>query len=301
VTAAVLTHPLRAQRKPGPKAEDAPPEVEAMLGDADRVLEMMDSGRLPAEPTTPISVPVNRRGVPLRPLTMEQEKELATRIQQWGCIEARNIFVLANIGLVRKVVNQFRYTGVREEDLMQEGVLGLMRATETFEPNRNVRFSTYCMHWIRAKVQRHLQALQRDDTPRMSEAPMEETSDGRRHRPRTRAISLDDLVGDRHRESAVTVAETVPDETFDAQDEHTFSLQRRDALLRVFDEIRGEMKDRRIDMIIDHRLLAEEPETLWEVGVRVDLSRERVRQLEAKIMNLVEEKLSIQISRMITA
>src|SRR5687768_10302467 len=139
-------HPLRARRRPGPPGADAKPRPDQDLEDAIRVLELIESGVLPAQPPPALPVPVDAAGKPRRRLTAEDERALAERIQTWGDVDARNALVLANLGLVHLVANQMRRTGVRYEDLVQEGTLGLLRATETFEPDRNVRFSTYCVY-----------------------------------------------------------------------------------------------------------------------------------------------------------
>jgi len=188
----ILTqHPLRARRRPGPPGADAKPRPDQELEDAIRVLELIEQGVLPHDAPPALPVPVDAAGKPRRRLTAEDERALAERIQTWGDVDARNALVLANLGLVHLVANQMRRTGVRYEDLVQEGTLGLLRATETFEPDRNVRFSTYCVYWIRAKIQRYLQRLDRDDTPAIAGAEMETLAGGRRRRPRARSVSID--------------------------------------------------------------------------------------------------------------
>ena len=178
-------HPLRARRRPGPPGAESAPAIENELEDAARILELVDQGVLPADGPPPLPIAVDAMGKPKKRLTAEDEQALAWRIQTWGDIDARNALVLANLGLVHLVANQMRRSGVRYEDMVQEGTLGLLRATETFEPDRGVRFSTYCVYWIRAKIQRLLQRLDRDDTPSIASAEMETLAGGRRRRPST--------------------------------------------------------------------------------------------------------------------
>ena len=293
-----MRQPLTAKRKPGPAAEDARPTADALIGEAAKVLALVESGQLSAQGLPPpISIPVNRQGKPLKPLTVEQERELAVRIQGWGCVEARRMFVLANMGLVHMVARQQRHTGILYEDLTQEGVLGLIRATETFDPAKGVRFSTYCVHWIRAKIGRFAQHLERDDAPRLTEAPMEVTADGRRMRPRMKAVSLQAEAGNIHvnGDDKLSIEERVADDRIEGQQGLLERHQRRDLFLRVFDEIRAETKDRRIDVVIRHRLLAEEPESLDKIGQRMALSCEGARLLEIKVLEMAREKMDWEL------
>lgn len=283
-------HPLRARRRPGPPGADAPPAIETELEDAARVLELIESGVLPSEGPPALPVPVDASGKPRRRLTAEDEAALGYRIQTWGDIDARNALVLANLGLVHLVANQMRRSGVRYEDLVQEGTLGLLRATETFEPDRGVRFSTYCVYWIRAKIQRLLQRLDRDDTPSIAGAEMENLEGGRRRRPRARAVSLEAPLGSGSEGDERSVGDLVTDDGETPQDA-TLRFERDRAVDRVLTDIAKEIGDPRLVTIIEKRLLADEPETLAVLGDRLNLSREGARLLENKVLKLARQRL----------
>lgn len=283
-------HPLRARRRPGPPGADAAPAIETELEDAARILELIESGELPSEAPPALPVPVNASGKPLRRLTAEDEAALGYRIQTWGDIDARNALVLANLGLVHLVANQMRRSGVRYEDLVQEGTLGLLRATETFEPDRGVRFSTYCVYWIRAKIQRLLQRLDRDDTPSIAGAEMENLEGGRRRRPRARAVSLEAPIGSGAEGDERSVGDLVTDDGETPQDA-TLRFERDRAVDRVLTDIAKEIGDPRLVTIIEKRLLADEPETLAVLGDRLNLSREGARLLENKVLKLARQRL----------
>src|SRR3989338_2082642 len=85
-------------------------------------------------------------------LSAEEEAGLALLVQKKGDIEARNKLVMANLGLVYFVANQMFRPYLRREDLLQEGLLGLMRASDTFRPDRQIRFSTYGVFFVLAKI-----------------------------------------------------------------------------------------------------------------------------------------------------
>jgi RNA polymerase sigma factor (sigma-70 family) len=99
---------------------------------------------------------------PATPLTAAEEQRLALLARE-GDRGARNRMVEANVALVAHIARRLRPAGstVPQADLVQEGVLGLMKAIERFDPTRGHRFSTYASWWIRGAV---LQAL-RDAPP----------------------------------------------------------------------------------------------------------------------------------------
>ncbi len=280
-------HPLRARRRPGPPGQDVVPQADQDLDDAHRVLELIDDGVLPRTAPPPLPVPVDALGKPRRRLTAEDEQALAQRIQTWGDVDARNALVLANLGLVHLVANQMRRKDIRYEDLVQEGTLGLLRATETFEPHRNVRFSTYCVYWIRAKIQRFLQRLDRDDTPSIAGAEMETLAGGRRRRPRARSVSIDTPVDD---DADRSVGDVLKD-AGERPEDFALRVERARAVTAVLDSICAEIGDPRLRTIIEKRLLADEPETLATLGDRLNLSREGARLLENKVLKLARQRL----------
>ncbi len=280
-------HPLRARRRPGPPGQEVIPRADQDLDDAHRVLDLIAGGVLPRSGPPPLPVPVDALGKPRRRLTAEDERALAERIQTWGDVDARNALVLANLGLVHLVANQMRRKDIRYEDLVQEGTLGLLRATETFEPHRNVRFSTYCVYWIRAKIQRFLQRLDRDDTPSIAGAEMETLAGGRRRRPRARSVSIDTPVDDDADRSVGDVLKDAGERPEDV----ALRFERARAVAAVLDGICAEIGDPRLRTIIEKRLLADEPETLATLGDRLNLSREGARLLENKVLKLARQRL----------
>jgi RNA polymerase primary sigma factor len=94
-------------------------------------------------------------------LTAEEEVALAQRIEQ-GDLEARERMVTANLRLVISIARRYQGTGLSLLDLIQEGVLGLIRAVDKFEWRRGFKFSTYATWWIRQGIQRALASKTRE-------------------------------------------------------------------------------------------------------------------------------------------
>src|SRR5579884_2163055 len=88
-----------------------------------------------------------------RLLTYEEEVALAARVQR-GDARAKERLVEANMRLVINIAKNYHNCLVPFEDLVQEGAIGLMTATERFDPNKGYRFSTYATHWIRQAISR---------------------------------------------------------------------------------------------------------------------------------------------------
>lgn len=84
-------------------------------------------------------------------LTAAQEVSLARRVEQ-GDLMAREILVNSNVRLVAAVARRYMGRGLSLEDMMQEGIIGLLRAIDKFDYSRGYRFSTYATHWIRQAI-----------------------------------------------------------------------------------------------------------------------------------------------------
>ncbi len=85
-------------------------------------------------------------------LTKEEEIDLTNRWQKQGDIKARNIMVERNVGLISTAAKHLLQYHTMREDLFQEGVFGLIRACDKFDPTKGYRFNTYALWWIKAYV-----------------------------------------------------------------------------------------------------------------------------------------------------
>jgi RNA polymerase primary sigma factor len=236
-------------------------------------------------------------------LTKDEERELAQRVEE-GDAEAKERMILSNLRLVVSIARRYQGQGeLTLLDMIQEGVLGLTRAVEKFDWRRGFKFSTYATLWIQQAIQRALanqsrtirlpvhvverqqrvSRAERTLTSRLGRDPSDEeiAAESRlsvervaevRELPRT-ITSLDRPVGED--------GDTAFGDLIAAEDEEPFAdleVSLRDEVLgRVLDELPD--RDREV-ITARYGIGEQEPQTLEQIGRRLGISRERVRQIE---------------------
>lgn len=212
------------------------------------------------------------------PLTREREYELADRARA-GDKTARRLLINHNVAFVLSMCRRSANKGCRLDDLVQEGMIGLLKAVEHFDPKKGNRFSTYASWWIRAYVQKYLRDMRATVKPVV-------TSPGQARFALPRDFSLDTPVGDDDETTHLDRLEDFspgPEDRF-LREEHSDEV--REALDRVKKRIGGLGMD-----IISRRLGEDDPRTLEEIGKDWGLSRERVRQVEKSTRTFLERYL----------
>ena len=245
-------------------------------------------------------------------LTKEEEFALAVRVHDDHDVEAARTLVLANLRFVVKVAKEYARFALPLLDLIQEGNIGLMHAVKRFDPYRGFRLLTYAVHWIRsfmkeyiirnwsmvkvasARVQKKLffQLIHLDthaDGVEEAEAyrrlaedseVQEEIARAAAQRVRHRDLSLD-LPSAHEDGDGATLLEFLPSEA-EAPDEQCGREDLDERVRQVVEELRPSLNERQ-RYILDHRLMTDEPMSLAAIGERYGVSRERVRQIEAKL------------------
>jgi RNA polymerase sigma-32 factor len=246
------------------------------------------------------------------PISREEEHALAVRWREEGDIEAARSLVLANLRLVVKIAMEYRRAWTNVLDLIQEGNLGLMQAVHRFDPYQGVKLSSYGAYWIRAYILKYIldnlrivrlgrTRAERKLFFRLNKEKRQLERQGFRPEPRLLAerldVSEDDVRSMEQRLSEPELSLNAPvrrdadsSEYGDfiagggaTAEENVAESQLRRVFLEKVHEFADDC-DERERRIIDERLLAEEPRTLQELGEDFGVSRERVRQLEKRLL-----------------
>jgi RNA polymerase primary sigma factor len=194
-------------------------------------------------------------------LSREEEAELARRSRA-GDDTARHRLVSANLRFVVSIAKRYRHSAVPLADLVNEGNLGLLRAAERFDETHGVRFVSYAIWWIRQGMVR---AIARDAE-----------LNGRNGA--SRRVSLDQPLT---AASTAPLQEVVPDERCEAPEERVMQRALRDAV----DSSLTDLPEReQLVLRLYYGLDGAPPYTLEEVGQRLGVTRERVRQIKERAL-----------------
>jgi len=253
-------------------------------------------------------------------LTAAQETVLAKRIER-GDQTANEEMVAANLRLVVSIAKRYRNQGLPFMDLVQEGTIGLMRATQKFDWRKGFKFSTYATWWIRQAVSRALADKARTiripvhivekltkitgtEYRLRAESGREPSSDeiafeldmtaeevesirGMAQMP----ISLETPVGD---EGGMEFGQFIEDEHTASPDNAVGEMLRLETLARCLETL--VYRERRV-LELRFGLNGEQPHTLEEVGLVFEVTRERIRQIEMTVLKKLRSLIESQSLR----
>ncbi len=251
-------------------------------------------------------------------MTREEEKEVAIRAYEDHDIDARNRLVTSNLRLVVKIAMEYRRAYSQILDLIQEGNAGLVQAVNRFNPYRGVKLSTYSAWWIRAYILKFLMdnkslvrmgttdaqrklffrlrgeaeklyaLTQKFDANLLAEKIGVQPQDvvEMQQRLTKNDVSLDTPVGDDNDTRQI-------DLLFSNSEEADVTYE-REQLLKILRKevsfIEKELNER--DAYIFHnRIMSDEPITLQDVGDKYGITRERARQLEARVIKKIKDRI----------
>ena len=243
--------------------------------------------------------------VPL--LTPEEELELAIRKAD-GDEEAKNKLIEANLRLVVNIAKKYTNRGLSFLDLIQEGNLGLMKGVEKFDHNRGFKLSTYATWWIRQSVTRALadQArtirvpvhmvetinrmtrIQRNMTLKLGYEPSPREVAEEMGLPESKVLEImqiskepTSLEAPKGEDGEGVVADTVKDESSLSPEQTVENIMLKEQINVLLQDLKE--RERQV-IILRFGLEDGRPRTLEEVGQEFSVTRERIRQIEAKAL-----------------
>ena len=256
-------------------------------------------------------------------LSEEEERFHAERLFEEKNLESAQTLITSNLRYVVKVASEYRHYGLKMLDLIQEGNIGLMMAVRRFNPYKGVRLISYAVWWIRAYIQNYilstwslvkigttqaqrklfyglrkaknklLQMTGHDpdiaDTAHMLQVSDHDVSDMEQRMKGE--VSLDSHIGD---SDDITVLETIPDERMNQEELLATYQQENDLKLLVNKALEGLNEKERF--IIEYRVTSDDPLTLQDIADHFQISRERVRQIEQRVLTKLRLVLAPQVA-----
>jgi RNA polymerase sigma-32 factor len=255
-----------------------------------------------------------------RGLTLEEELALATRWRTLGDRAAAEALARAHLGLVITIARKYQRYTARQDDLVAEGNLGLVRALQKFEPERGLRFATYAVYWIRSFILDHV--IRSWSLVGGGSGPLGSKVFFKLRRERMRAASFLgegeaadafvaerlglttrrlEVMAQRLDERDVSLDVPMAGGTFSlldmlsTADNQEIELSQAEARDSVVAAVRRAVSglDPRERYIAQHRFLADAAEelSLAEIGRHMGISRERVRQIEERARRKLRKRI----------
>ncbi len=255
-----------------------------------------------------------------RVMTREQEQEVAKRYYDQKDPQAAQELIKSNLRFVVKVAAEYSKFGAKLIDLIQEGNIGLMHAVKEYNPYRGVRLITYAVWWIRGYIQEYLMKQfsmvkigttpnqrklfyqlqkQKDELEKMGLVGVEAISqklgipveeiESMQNRLTYRDVSLDKPINE---DGSVTLQDIQSGRNDVPADEKMAQAQMIELLKEKIEEIKPLLNEKE-KIILEERLLNDEPLTLQEIGTKYKITREAVRQAEVRLMKKIKDRMGM--------
>ncbi|OGP67207.1 MAG: RNA polymerase subunit sigma-70 [Deltaproteobacteria bacterium RBG_16_44_11] len=249
-------------------------------------------------------------------LTPEEEFKIAVRLKKYNDMEAAEKLIVSNLRFVVKIAHEYRNYGFKLADLIQEGNIGLIHAVKKFDPYKGYRLISYAVWWIRAYIQNYLikswsivkigtTQAQRKLFFKLSQAKKQLETLSKKNpefaeiaeslgvkgsevaemdlRMGSRDVSLHEFIGD---EGDTTHIDLLAYEG-DNQELALIKSEEKSLVQQNISSALSGLTERE-SYIIVNRVMADNPETLQEIGNKFNITRERARQIEKQALKKVQ-------------
>src|SRR6266496_2182984 len=252
-------------------------------------------------------------------LTADEEKDLGRKIIRDNCMESRERMVRSNLRLVVNIAKHYVGRGLSLPDLIEEGNIGLLKAVEGFDPENGCRFSTYASWWIKQAIKRalingsqpiHIPAYMvemmtkfkianRELEDELGRLPSIDELSEHMKMSRKKLNIIKKAVKAYHSptqsgsaDGELTINELVADMNTPTPDE----LVKDQDEIRQLGELLGEIDEREAKILkLRYGLDGGDPMTLKEIGEKIGLTRERVRQIEHEALGKLRDTMMIGV------
>ena len=249
-------------------------------------------------------------------LTAEEEFKLAVQLKKYGNVEAAEKLIVSNLRFVVKIAHEYRSYGFKLADLIQEGNVGLIHAVKKFDPYKGYRLISYAVWWIRAYIQNYLikswsivkigtTQAQRKLFFKLNQTKKELETLSKKNpefdeiasslgvkgsevaemdlRMGSRDVSLNEFIKDQGDNSHIDFL------TYEGDDQESSLIKDEEKNL-VRRDIAGALAklNERESYIILNRVMADDTQTLQEIGIKYNISRERARQIEKQALKKIQ-------------
>ncbi|ESP62723.1 RNA polymerase sigma factor RpoH [Smithella sp. ME-1] len=249
-------------------------------------------------------------------LSAEEEFRLAVLLKKYNNVDAAEKLIVSNLRFVVKIAHEYRSYGFKLADLIQEGNVGLIHAVKKFDPYKGYRLISYAVWWIRAYIQNYLikswsivkigtTQAQRKLFFKLNQTKKELETLSKKNpefdeiasslgvkdsevaemdlRMGSRDVSLNEFIKDQGDNSHIDFL------TYEGDDQEVSLIKDEEKNL-VRRDIAGALAklNERESYIILNRVMADDPQTLQEIGIKYNISRERARQIEKQALKKIQ-------------
>ncbi|MBR4984451.1 MAG: sigma-70 family RNA polymerase sigma factor [Proteobacteria bacterium] len=257
-------------------------------------------------------------------LDAENQQKLAIRYKTENDLEAAQLLVLTNLRLVVKIAREYKRRWANLLELIQEGNVGLSEAIQRYDPYRHVKFTSYAQYWIRAMIlnylMNHFQPIRIGSTRagrklfyNLKKARAQLQQEG--HTNPTPAlvaerlgVSEQDVIDVSRQLDApalsidqtapgyenVTIGELIKDTSANPEQEVAHE-EFYEKVHEIMTDFASQLTDPRELALWNRRLMADDPVTLAELGTEYHISKERIRQIEARLKDRFKDFISQRI------